>query len=220
MKTKSPVEKHFDEIAVNYDIYTKKRNLHYLTLKKFLGDLIPSGKKVLEIGCGTGDLLASLKPGYGYGMDISTRMIAISKIKYQKSNNLHFSANWPNEKFDFIFMSDVVEHLEDPGKTFQKISKLMGPKTVFINTMMNPVWIPVETVYNWLGWKMPEGPHNRIKYKDLKFMIRDSGMKIKEHDYKLLIPIKIPFITNFANKYLEKLLRKYAFIEYFIATKP
>lgn len=219
MKRKSPVEEHFDKIAGNYDFYTKKRNLHYSTLKKLLGDLIPSGKRVLEIGCGTGDLLVSLKPKYGYGMDISSRMISISKIKHQKSKNLHFSTNWPIGSFDFIFMSDVVEHLENPNITFQKISKLMGPKTIFINTMMNPVWIPVETVYNLLGWKMPEGPHNRIEYKDLRFMIQELGMKIKEHDYKLLMPIEIPVITKFVNRYLERPLRKLAFIEYFTATK-
>ncbi len=219
MKRKSPVEKHFDKIAVNYDIYTKKRNLHYSTLKELLGNLIPPKKRVLEIGCGTGDLLASIKPRYGYGMDISSRMISISKIKYQKSNNLYFSTSWPQEKFDFIFMSDVIEHLEYPNEIFRRILKSMGPKSIFINIMMNPVWSPVENVYSWLGLKMPEGPHNRIKYVDLRFMIEDLGMKITKHDYKLLIPINIPFITNFANKYLERFFRKYAFIEYFTATK-
>ena len=219
MKRKSPVEKHFDKIAVNYDIYTKKRNLHYSTLKELLGNLIPPKKRVLEIGCGTGDLLASIKPRNGYGMDISSRMISISKIKYQKSNNLYFSTSWPQEKFDFIFMSDVIEHLEYPNEIFRRILKSMGPKSIFINIMMNPVWSPVENVYSWLGLKMPEGPHNRIKYVDLRFMIEDLGMKITKHDYKLLIPINIPFITNFANKYLERFFRKYAFIEYFTATK-
>jgi len=34
-----------------------------------------------------------------------------------------------------------------------------------------------------------------------------------------LIPIKIPIITDFANKYLEKGLQKLAFIEYFVAFK-
>ena len=36
---------------------------------KFMRFLIPPGKRVLEVGCGTGDLLAALEPSYGVGID-------------------------------------------------------------------------------------------------------------------------------------------------------
>jgi ubiquinone/menaquinone biosynthesis C-methylase UbiE len=38
--------------------------------------LIPPGKRVLELGCGRGDLLAALKPSYGVGVDFSARTLA------------------------------------------------------------------------------------------------------------------------------------------------
>ena len=38
--------------------------------------LIPPGKRVLELGCGRGDLLAALEPSYGVGVDFSARTIA------------------------------------------------------------------------------------------------------------------------------------------------
>ena len=37
--------------------------------QKFMRFLIPPGKRVLELGCGRGDLLAALKPSYGVGID-------------------------------------------------------------------------------------------------------------------------------------------------------
>ena len=113
-------------------------------------------------------------------------------------------------------MSDVVEHIENRIEMFKRISRLMGSKTIFINTMMNPIWIPVESIYNFFGWKMPEGPHYRVGYKVLKREVEESGMKIIKHDYKLLIPIKIPIITYFANKYLEKYLKPLCFVEFFV----
>lgn len=216
---KTAVEKHFDEVAAKYDFYTEKRELHYSTLKKLLKSIIPRGKTVFEIGCGTGDLIASLNPKSGYGFDISSEMIRLAKTKYRGGRNLEFSTEWPKGKFDYIFMSDVIEHLESPNETFKKISGLMDSKTVFINTMMNPIWEPIEAVYNFFGWKMPEGPHNRIKYRELRIMIENVGMRIIKHDYMLLMPIKIPILTNFMNRYLEKYLRRFAFIEYFVAIK-
>ncbi|MGA2910186.1 MAG: class I SAM-dependent methyltransferase [Candidatus Microgenomates bacterium] len=219
MKSRSDVEKHFDIVAGSYDSGKVKYSYYYGNLKKLLKTLILKNKRVFEIGCGTGDLLNSVKPKYGYGMDISSEMIRIANMKYSQKKQIHFSIKWPKDKFDYIFMSDVIEHLENPVETFQKISKLMGPKTIFINTMANPIWEPVLMVAEKLRLKMPEGKHKRIKYMDLGFMIQESGMKITRHGYRLLIPIKIPIITDFANKYLEKGLQKLAFIEYFVAFK-
>src|SRR6266566_3760470 len=42
----------------------------------YLKFLIPEGARVLELGCGTGDLLAALKPSLGVGVDFSESMVA------------------------------------------------------------------------------------------------------------------------------------------------
>src|SRR6266516_2739931 len=41
----------------------------------YLKFLIPEEARVLELGCGTGDLLAALKPSFGVGVDFSAGMI-------------------------------------------------------------------------------------------------------------------------------------------------
>ncbi|HKC04972.1 MAG TPA: class I SAM-dependent methyltransferase [Patescibacteria group bacterium] len=217
--TKTQVEKHFDKIAVTYDKGKNKYSFYYNNLKKLLYFLIPRDKKVLEIGCGTGDLLAGLRPKYGYGFDISSKMIEIAKQKYQKSKKLRFSTKWPDTWFDYVFMSDVIEHLENPQSEFKRIVKLMNSKTVFIITMANPIWESLLIFWEKMGWKMKEGKHRRIDYKEIKTKVERSGLKIIKHDYKLLIPVQIPFVTTLANKYLERPFKKFAFIEYIVAVK-
>lgn len=212
----SKVKKHFDEVAVTYDKGKKKYSYYYSNIKTLLNRFIPKNKKVLEIGCGTGDLLAFLKPKIGYGMDISSEMIRIARKKHKGHV---FNTKLPNKKFDYIFMTDVIEHLEDPKKMFSEISKLMHKNSVFVNTMANPIWEPMLMFWEHRGWKMPEGPHNRISYQKLKTILVKSNMKIIKHDYFLLFPIFIPAITNFMNKYVERFFKKYAFIEYIVAKK-
>ena len=43
---------------------------------------VPPGKRVLEIGCAQGDLLAALEPSSGVGLDFSGEMIEAAKRKY------------------------------------------------------------------------------------------------------------------------------------------
>lgn len=116
-------------------------------------------------------------------------------------------------------MSDVIEHLDKPQKVFANISKLMGKNTKYIITMANPIWEPFLMLAEKLGLKMPEGPHTRLTADNLELIIKNLKLKIIKHDYTLLIPVKIPFITNFVNKHLEKPLRRLAFIEYFVVVK-
>jgi len=213
---KTIVEKHFDKVAKDYDYYKEKNSFYYDHLKKLLKTLIPQHKNVFEFGCGTGDLIVSLNPASAVGYDPSYEMVKIAKKKHK---GIIFTTQLPKGLFNYIFMSDVIEHLENPKGEFKKMVGLMTKKTVFICTMANPIWEPVLMVAEKLGLKMPEGPHTRIKNYELRMMMEKAGLKITKHDYKLLMPIYIPFITSFINNFLENYFKRLSFIEYFVAVK-
>jgi len=223
--TKNRIEGHFDNIAKNYDSGKKKYSFYYSNLKKLLSSLTARNKNIFEVGCGTGDLLASLSPNFGYGMDLSSQMIRIAKTKYSNRKQLYFSTKWPNiftplgGTYDYIFMSDVVEHLDNPRDIFRKIKTLMKKDTLFINTMANPKWEWLLMFWERMGWKMKEGPHERYTHSELKIILGNLGLKIVDHDYTLLLPVNIPVISSFANRYLLNMFKKYAFLEYFVVSK-
>ena len=102
--------------------------------------------------------------------------------------------------------------MEEPEKMISDISKIMIGESKLIITMANPVWEPLLMLWEKLKLKMPEGKHKRLRYIDIKNFIDKAGLKIERHDRLLLIPVKIPLITDFANRYLEKVFKKCAFI--------
>lgn len=218
----SEVKKHFDQIARRYDHYKARNKFYYTQLKSLLNDLIKDGSNILEIGCGTGDLLACLNPKRGLGQDISSKMIKLATKKHPTKKIIFTSTDLKSlrkRNFDYIFMSDVIEHLEDIEDTFSQIYRLMTPKTVFVCTMANPLWEPALMLAEKLGLKMPEGKHYRRTFSEIKILLKNTNLQVIAHDHRLLFPVRIPFLTEFVNKYLEPSLRPFAFIEFFICKR-
>src|SRR5215471_4598965 len=85
----------------------------------YLKFLIPESAHVLELGCGTGDLLAALKPSFGVGVDFSAGMIAQARKAHPELTFLvgdiedaAFVRSLPGP-FDAIVVVDTLGALDD-----------------------------------------------------------------------------------------------------------
>jgi 2-polyprenyl-3-methyl-5-hydroxy-6-metoxy-1,4-benzoquinol methylase len=215
---------HFDRIAKDYDLYKRKNWYYYSSLRNLLKSLTLPNKNILEIGCGTGDVLAGLQPKIGMGLDPSTEMITLAQQKYPQKNLGFKVASAEDfrvgEKFDYIIMTDVIEHLADVNRGFSNIGAHLPPDSSLIITMANPAWEPLLLVAEKLRLKMPEGPHHRISFNQIDSICSQNGLRITRHSYTLLCPVFVPILTKFINHFLEPVFRNFCFIEYFIVTRP
>ena len=130
METSS--KEHFNKVADEYDHWKQKNWYYYYNLKNLFQSLITLGSRVLEIGCGTGQVLGSLDIAYGHGIDISEEMIQIAKQKYQNRTNLTFeSANILESSilfdYDFVLIPDTIGHIENLEEFMGHIVKRLNP---------------------------------------------------------------------------------------------
>lgn len=202
-------ETHFNQIAEEYDFWKKKNWYYYKNLVLLYKTFIPENSRVLEIGCGTGDVLSLLKPSKGFGIDISDEMIEIAKRKHGNEKNLLFEREDINEKsdifdYDYIFLPDVMEHVHDLPRFISSLSKRTKKGSKIIISVANPIWEPVLMVAEKLKMKMPEGPHDRLSIKRNEEIFREMGLKITEKGYRLLIPKKLP-LSDYINKKFYKI---------------
>ena len=75
--------------------------------------------RILDLGCGTGDLLKVLEPSYGVGIDLSKKMIEIAKKKHPQLEFIHGDVEDSKlissieGSFDYIILSDTIGYLDD-----------------------------------------------------------------------------------------------------------
>lgn len=217
---KSLVRDHFDNIAGEYDYWKQKNSYYYDTIIDFVSSIVPRGNSVLEIGCATGSILASLKPSRGVGVDLSSEMIKIASEKHPEYSfySLPVEKLELDEKFDFVLMIDVVDHVYDVMDVFKQVHKFCKPTTRIILTTINPWWDPILSVMEKLGAKMPEGPHNFIEKGNLKRMAEVEDLSVSYSGYQLLFPKKLPLLSYLANSIGVRtwLINKFSSVQYMI----
>ena len=99
---------------------------------------------ILEVGCGSGDLLAKIDGGRKVGIDFSEEYINWAKDKHTGKNIefLLMDANdiKLNEKFDLIIVSNLIGFVDDIQNVFEQIKKVCHPNTKVIVQSYNSLW--------------------------------------------------------------------------------
>ena len=215
--TKEDIRDHFEAIADDYDRWKERSSYYCELLAGAYRELVPEGSSVLEIGCGTGTLLASLRPRRGVGVDISPRMVAIAAAKYPDLSFLVADAEALDlgETFEYIIVPDVIEHLSDVGAMFRSARLHSAPGTRVIVSSVNPLWAPILHLAERLGLKMPEGEHRWLSSRDLQALAGGTGFTVREEHGRILLPKKVPL----AARLLNRLAGRFGFFRPFCLTQ-
>jgi len=216
------VKRHFEEIAEQYDYWKDKNKYYYEEIKRFLRSQIPPAKKVLDVGCGTGSLLAALEPSRGVGVDLSERMVQIAQRKFPELTYLVGECErlQLSETFDYVILVDLLDHISDLHSSFSSLKRMMTKDSKLVLLTANPKW---DSVLKWAEkWqmKMPEGPNRFVPIQEAVDVFEDLNFRILERGFRLFLPKKIPFISSFFNAWVPKtpILKEFCLIQYLIVS--
>jgi SAM-dependent methyltransferase len=122
-------------------IYSLMDGVRQAIARARLRKLVPPQAKVLDVGCGSGDLLVRLRElgaREALGLDFSSTATAICRDKGLDV----FTGTFPDYEpesadFDAIFMINYLEHVQDPLVELKKAVALLRPGGVLIGELPN-----------------------------------------------------------------------------------
>jgi SAM-dependent methyltransferase len=195
---------HWDSVSDHKQNVKRIGAFYQKLIEKYYQFLIPSGLRVLEVGCGHGDLLASIKPAYGVGIDFSEAMIRAARSRHPQLYLIQADAHEIpiSAKFDVIILSDIINDLWDVQTVFENLQKLSHQRTRLILNFYNNLWrIPLSVVQRLgLGAELLE--QNWFAPNDVINLLQLSGFEIINLRTRILFPLQAALLSVFFNKFL------------------
>ncbi|GMV96414.1 MAG: glycosyltransferase [Phycisphaerae bacterium] len=194
--------------GAEYDRWRRRNAFYYGELIRLYRRHVPPGSRVLEIGCGAGDLLAALRPSYGLGVDEDPALIEAARRRHP---GLHFAAGPleapplpEGETFDAIVICNVIGHLRDVQAVFTALRRYCRPDTRVIATYHNAVWEPLLRFGSRVGLRRPTVEQNWLSRDDIENLFDLSGFEVIRPYCEILLPVRVPGVSELANRFLVK----------------
>lgn len=177
-------------------------------LGHYYRELIPHDASVIEIGCGSGELLATLPNRDVCGVDLSARQIDRARRRLphgvfhiQTAESLDLERT-----FDFIILSETINFVADGQAVLQGLLRISHSRTRVILNYHSNLWRPLLALAVWLGWKSANPATNWFTREDVTNLLRLSDWEELKVQPRILIPVPVLGLGAIANRWLAPLL--------------
>ncbi len=204
---------YFDRIGPEIPRWQRRNRYYYRDLERLHQFLIPPDSRVLEIGCGLGDLLGAVCPQVGVGIDFSEPIVQLAR---QANPHLHFycldaetlhpeQLAPEHQQFDYILLTGVLGYLGDVQTTLARLQPFCHSRTRLILAFHNYTWEPLLRFAEAIGQRRPQPAQSWLSMDDVVNLLTITGFTPLKRGRRLLLPKQIPGLSFLVNRYLAPL---------------
>lgn len=210
---------HWDAVARKRDSWNGMGVWYHRRIEEIYQFLISPGQRVLEVGSGTGDLLAAVRPAEGVGIDFSAEHVKRSRSRYPDIEFIHTDAHHLSMiecKFDVIILSDLINELWDVQQVLEQIKPLCTSRTRILINFYSRFWeIPLHFT-QLLNLATPTLSQNWLTHQDVNNMLSLAGFESIRSWKEILWPLPL---GGFFNKFLVRFwpFRDFALVNFMVA---
>jgi SAM-dependent methyltransferase len=183
-----------ERLAPERETWIARNAFYYEEDYRYMRFLIPEGARVLDLGCGTGRLLAALKPSRGVGVDFSGAMLEIARREHS-SLEFHLGDVEDPETmarlkgpFDYIVLSDTIGSLDDCQSTLSNLHPLCTSDTRIVIAYYSKMWEPILGMAKALKLQMQQVRQNWLATEDIENLLALADFEVIKREWRQLLP--------------------------------
>jgi len=216
-------QKHLQQIAAFYDqapypaAWASRQ--YRKTLARYYQLMIPPSAKVLEVGCGSGDLLAQLPNSDISGVDVSR--VQIERARQRLPNGKFYVAAGEElnleEKFDIIILADTINYAADVQQLFSRLRCIAHPGARLLLNFYNSLWVPLLSIGTAMGLKSKSPQNNWLSPADVTTLLDLAGWQLIKRHPRILLPVPFFGLQHPINRFLAPLLPWFCLTLFYVA---
>lgn len=188
----------FDSVMNMYD--TRKRIT--VVFDELLAKENLQNRKLLDAGCGTGWFsAAAVKRGAKVtSMDLGKKLLkeVAKKCRSQRVVGSILDMPFAKNTFDYVVVSEVIEHVPDPDLALRECYRVLKPKGVLVLTTPNSFWYFFLLIARLLKLRPYQGLENWHWHGQLRRKLEKTGFSIEEmygiHAFPFVFPVLNPVL--------------------------
>jgi ubiquinone/menaquinone biosynthesis C-methylase UbiE len=210
---------HWDAVACKRDSWQGMGFWYHRRIEEIYRFLISPGRRVLEIGSGTGDILAAVQPGQGVGIDFSAEQVTRARARHPEIKFIQADAHDLSAvkgRFDAIILADLINELWDVQQVLEQLRPLCTPRTRVIINFYSRLWELPLHITQVLKLATPTLAQNWLTPRDMTNMLNLAGFETIRTWQEVLWPLPL---GGFFNKFLARFwpINEFALANFLIA---
>ena len=200
-------QEYFRKAAVENPAYPAARDFLERDLRETLARWIPRDATVLDVGCGTGELLASLPNPERVGIAWPSELAAEARRRHP---GLSFGdgalADLPaGQRFDAVICNRLCHSVTDIRQLLAQLRERVSEHGRLFLVVYNYLWELPARLAELAGFKLPAPTSNWLSHSDFQNLFAITGFETVRFDDRLLLPAELPGLAPLANRFLGKL---------------
>jgi SAM-dependent methyltransferase len=167
--------------------------------------LIPAEARVLEVGCGAGDLLDLIHAKEKVGIDLSPEQISRARARYPHLDVHVANAETgplPEGPFDVIIISDTLNYAADVEVMLRRLHEHSHAGTRLIINIYNTLWWPVIGAARRLGLAARQPASSWLSRQDVVNLCALADWEVFKSFGQILVPAPLGLVSRFFNRWV------------------
>ena len=184
------------------------RHYYYRRIIHRLRQMVEPGARVLDIGCGDGELLAAMRPSVGVGIDLSDSLIGEARRRFPDLRFVHGCGEDVydlSDTFDYVIISQTLGEVYDVQTLLHAVQRVCHARTRLLIVHESRVWQPALRLMEWLRIKNSSPEKNWLPSDEVTHLLSLADFETIRMLGLTIAPVRIPLLSDFLNRVVGNL---------------